>query len=104
MSSLFHELTQALSPEGVIPITDFRIIIKSRYEAAIFYDIGGETLSYDVDIKVEHTPGEPECGNNPGVPARAEIVEVIGLSIAERHEYDKWMAENDIEPELLKQF
>ena len=104
MSKLFAKLSQALSPDGVIPITDFRITIKSRYEAIIVYDIGGETLSYDVDIKVGYTPAEQGLGTYPGCEARAEITEVIGLSIAERHEYDKFMAENDIEPELLKQF
>jgi hypothetical protein len=85
-------------------ITDFGITIKSRTEAEIFYDIGGDPVSYDIDIKVDYTPAENAVGDYPGCPASAEIAKVIGLSVAERQEWTKYLSENrlQIERDLLK--
>ncbi len=101
MNNLFNSLSQDLAPEGALQITDFGVRIISRTEAEIYYDIEGQATSSIVDINVEYEPAEAATYDCPAIPARAEIIDVFGLSVQERHAYDKFMADNDLEEELL---
>ena len=92
----------ALDTAGVLPITDFTVKILSRFEAEISYDLAGQTIpEFIVDINVEYEPKEGAVRDCPGSPARAEIIDIFSLNIAERDAYDKWELDNDIEEELL---
>jgi len=86
------------------PIEDFVVRIKSTTEAKLIYSVEGEDIEVIVDMEAEYDEGEEMSFERQGMPKRAEIINVFGLSIAEQHEYDKWMLENDIEPELIKVF
>ena len=99
--TLFTDTSLALAHDGVLPITDFGITIKSRYEAEIYYTVGGQDASAIVDIKVAISPREAGNNESPGFHASAEIIDIFGLSVAEKHAYDKWSIDNGIEEELL---
>ena len=102
MNNLFPELSQALSPDGVIPITDFGVIVKSRYELDIYYNIGDQEISAIVDIDIEYWPYEPMGRDYPGCPASVQVIDIFGLSVAEHHAFDEWSLDNDLEAAILE--
>jgi len=122
MGELFNNLTIALTPSSedmamikatedffmeafaTPSIEDFNITIISTTEARIYYTLGDEEVESIVDINANYSPREPMTWEYPGSPPEACIEEVFGLSVSERHEWDKWMGENDIEPDLLYAF
>ena len=102
MRNLFIDTSLALAPDGVLPITDFGIRIISRFEAEIYCTVGGKDISSIVDIDVDYSPEETGTSEYPGGPASAEIINIFGLNIAERHSYDEYMTLHNTEDELLK--
>lgn len=87
-----------------ISAEDFNVEVLSENSIAISYALLGVNHRYVLDVNIEYSPGEPETFDCPATKSTAEIVEVLGLSTEEFYAFDKWMAVNDIEPDLINVF
>lgn len=104
MTDLFNRLSADLYCEKLPPIENFSITIEAIDKASIYYTRNGEDFEQDIEIEVDYTAGEKASRDHPGSPEEAEITEMFGLSIEERHHWDLYMAERgaDVELEIFK--
>jgi hypothetical protein len=86
----------------VSPIEDFSITIKSLDMAEICYTRNGKEYVQAIEIEVNHGSSQKATHDYPGCDAYAEIESAFGLSVEERHEWDKYLVEHDIEAMLLE--
>ena len=92
------------TPTAAPMIEDFNLIVHSTSQIKIQYTDNGKDFEHILDADINYEPSEPMTRDYPGWAATAELETVFGLTVAERHAFDKWMFENDIEQDLINAF